>query len=326
MSLRWRINTMLVRGAVAMLKATGWYDGYWNHWRGKPFNYAQARGLHILPVHYYTPIPDTTTLNGKHDDAPSSLTGINLNLGKSLAFLESITTPYRNEFAHFPRHEIPQGRAFTLKNGAYSAGDAEVLYSMVRHIRPSKIIEIGAGNSTFVIADALRLNQRETLGTPTEFVSIEPYPPPYLQPPPPELTRLIAAPLQAISLDEFDSLNKDDILFIDSSHVSRAESDVNYEFLELLPRLNPGVIVHVHDIFLPWDYPPEWIQASRFFWNEQYLLQAFLAFNRDFEVILPLHALARVNREATTRLIPSIADFNARPSAFWMRRANRPSQ
>lgn len=315
----WVLRMAMAKLAIRLLKWTGWYDGYWNHWRGVLFEYAQSRGLHILPVHFYTPIPDTSALPQALWEGTSDVPGVNLDIPRAMALFRTIVEPYRSEFEQFP-WEKPDGPAqFYLRNSSYSTGDAETLYSVVRHYRPRRIIEIGAGQTTLVIAQALRRNRADDAARACTFVSIEPYPPEYLEPKPPELSRLIAQELQGVPLSEFEALEAGDILFIDSSHVVRIGSDVVYEFLEILPRLKPGVLVHIHDIFLPYEYPRKWFDSARFFWTEQYMLQALLQFTRGFEVLLPLHAMYRADREAFRGLIASCTQGSG-PGAFWMRR------
>jgi hypothetical protein len=318
--IRWHVNAALARVAIGLLKMTGWYDGYFRPWRGAPFEQAQRRGLHILPVHFYTPVPDTTRLPEALWEKQSELAGMDLNVARSLEFLTRLAETYQAELAQIPYEPSDDPQQFFLNNSAYRAGDAEVLYSMVRHYKPRKIIEIGAGHTTLLISQALRQNAAESGGRRCEFVSIEPYLPPYLDPAPPESSRIINQELQDLPLDEFASLGDGDILFIDSSHVVKIGSDVVYEYLEILPRLQPGVIVHIHDVFLPYEYPRAWTHTARFFWNEQYLLQAFLQFNEAFETLLPLYALYKAHPETFRALIPGCQRDSIPPGAFWMRR------
>jgi hypothetical protein len=186
------------------------------------------------------------------------------------------------------------------------------------------MVEVGSGNSTLLAAEALRHNLQDDPSAACDSVCIEPYPPAYLNPLPVGVTRILPDPVQRTPLETFTALGPGDILFIDSSHVVAIGSDVVYLYTEILPRLAPGVIVHIHDIFLPYDYPAVWIREDRFFWNEQYLLQAFLLFNDAFEVMLPLHAVARRHSEEFARAIPSCR-HGIRPSSFWMRRRGGPA-
>src|SRR5262249_5831168 len=155
-----------------------------------------------------------------------------------------------------------------------------VYYALIRHFRPKRIIEIGSGNSTVLAAAACMTNQKE-YGAAPRLTAIEPYPNEILKKGLPGLTELIDQPLQKVDLGLFQTLEEGDILFIDSSHVLRAGNDVELEYLEIIPRLKPGVFVHVHDVSLPRRYPKCYFD-QQLFWNEQQLLQAFLAFNSRF--------------------------------------------
>jgi hypothetical protein len=121
-------------------------------------------------------------------------------------------------------------------------------------------------------------------------------------------------------MELFSSLGKGDLLFIDSSHVAKIGSDVVHEYLSILPTLAPGVLVHIHDIFIPADYPRRWIEEGRFFWNEQYVLEALLSFNNEFEVIMPVHAAWRLQADRFRKLVPSVELGRQAPASFWIRR------
>jgi predicted O-methyltransferase YrrM len=150
---------------------------------------------------------------------------------------------------------------------------------MVRHFQPSTVLEVGGGFSTRVSAEAALRNGD------TKVVCIEPYPEPILTSGFPGLTKLITDRVENVGLDQFLALSANDILFIDTSHCLKIGADVQFLYLEVLPRLKEGVIVHIHDIFFPKEMPRDWILNLHKFWTEQYLVQAFLAFNRAFEVL-----------------------------------------
>jgi len=151
---------------------------------------------------------------------------------------------------------------------------------MVRYFKPRLIIEVGSGFSSLVMGRAAAKNGNAPL------VCVEPFPREFLRERFPGLQTLVERNVEQIDLEFFSQLRSGDILFIDTSHTVRIGGDVNYLFLEVLPRLNPGVIVHVHDIFLPFEYRRDWVLDEFRFWTEQYLLQAFLTFNSEFEVLL----------------------------------------
>ena len=188
---------------------------------------------------------------------------------------------------------------------------------MVRSFQPRRVVEIGCGMSTLIIAAALGRNAEN--GPSSEYVVIDPYPPSNVQAGVRGVSRLIAEEVQNVPLERFTDLQAGDILFVDSSHVVRIGSDVLYEYLEILPRLAPGVVVHAHDIFLPGQYPREWVLDRRRFWSEQYLLQSFLAFNHDFEVLWAAGLMDVRHPEVLEAAFPSY-HANARPGSFWFRR------
>jgi hypothetical protein len=193
---------------------------------------------------------------------------------------------------------------------------------MIRDLKPQRIIEIGSGRTTLLMSQAIRQNQSQDPNYSCDFLAIEPYPPEYLNPWPSEVSRILPNQLQTVALEEFTSLKSGDLLFIDSTHVAAIGSDVIYEYLEILPRLAPGVIIHIDDIFLPMNYPRYWVEKARFFWNEQYLLQAFLSFNKEFEVILPSHYLNQQYPDAIKTYIPSCQKQSYSLSSFWLKRSS----
>jgi predicted O-methyltransferase YrrM len=319
MDIRWHISKFFVKTAVKLLNWSGWYKGYWNYWRGEIFDYCQAQGLHILPVHFYTPIPDTSRLPESLWSQESELISIELNIDSAIDFLAKLSEYYQSEYAQFSFDSTFDKQQFYLNNSAYGCGDAEILYSMIRHFKPRRVIEIGSGMTTLIISQALRQNFCENPEKACNFLAIEPYPPDYLKPLPNEVSRMLSTKLQEAPLEEFTALESNDLLFIDSTHVVNIGSDVVYEYLEILPRLAPGVIVHIHDIFFPMNYPRDWIHESRFFWNEQYLLQAFLTFNQKFKVLMPTYALSQKFPEVIEAHIQSCAKYKYRPSSFWLK-------
>jgi hypothetical protein len=201
---------------------------------------------------------------------------------------------------------------------------------MIRYFKPKRVIEIGSGFSTYLSAKACLLN-KEKDGIETELIAIEPYANETLKKGFPGLTTLIQKPLEQVDLSLFQSLVENDILFIDSSHALKIGGDVKYEYLEILPRLKKGVIVHSHDIFLPWEYPKRWIMDEHWFWTEQYLLQAFLSFNSEFEVLWASHYMARKYPALMQAVFPSYqklseSEYNQAkgPASLWIRRKNNP--
>ena len=168
---------------------------------------------------------------------------------------------------------------------------------------------------------ALEANRAE--GSEGRLTAIEPYPHAFVRDAiaaRPELAEMLDEQVQGLPLDLFSSLGEGDVLFIDSSHVLRIGSDVQYEFLEILPRLRPGVLVHVHDIFLPGEYPRDWVFGPEHrFWNEQYLLQAYLIGNTRTEVAWGSNWMHRRHPEALEKAFASYDRDTRFPGSFWFR-------
>jgi hypothetical protein len=201
---------------------------------------------------------------------------------------------------------------FTLATAGLKISIRLIAYCMLRHFRPSRIIEVGGGYSTLLLAMAARRNEN------TALTCIEPYPIDPLRSDMPGLETLIRTRVENIGLPFFEQLHAGDVLFIDSSHTVRIGGDVNYLFLEVLPHLKPGVIIHVHDIFFPFEYPRKWAMEQRRFWTEQYLLQAFLAFNEEFEVLVGAQYLATHWPEQVRATFPNSPELKG--GSFWMQR------
>jgi hypothetical protein len=275
----------------------------------------RSAGFELEVRSFYSPIPDLRTIEMSVWTRPSELPGLPVfDLAAQLSFVERELGARIAEFQ--PPREPTQDRfEFFLSNGLYQGGDADLLYAMVRRYRPKRVIELGAGFSTLVTAAACSANRAD--GHDTEFISYDPYatPAPGLD----GLSELRPVPAESVPIEEFESLNEDDILFIDSSHVVRVGGDVNRLLLEVVPRLSPGVLIHLHDIFLPWEYPREWI-ANGWFWSEQHLLHALLVGNAGLEVLVAAHGLWRAHEQQLRTLIPNI-DPARPPISFWMRRS-----
>lgn len=283
------------------------------------FELWESNGFHITRKYFDTPIPDTTKLKDALWSEPSQMAGIDMNEAGQFDLLSQFVSKYKEEYESLPREKTDVPHQYYVNNVWYGSVDGETLYCMVRHFAPKKIIEIGSGNSTYLSAQASLKNRAET-GVECELIACEPYPNEVLKAGFPGLTKLRAMEAQDIPLAEFNDLGENDILFIDSSHVLRIGSDVQYEFLEILPRLNRGVVVHVHDIFFPAEYPADWIMGEHSFPNEQYLLQAFMAFNDSFEV---LWAGNYMNLKHPAKLEAAFSSYRRdgkSPRSFWIRK------
>jgi len=285
----------------------------------RSFPFWQRFGLHVTPNHFYYPIPDTASLGDELWKRRSTLPGIDLNEAGQLALLSQFANDFKAEYDRLPRDPTPVAHQYFVNNPGFTAVDGEVLYCMIRHFKPSRFLEIGAGNSTYLAAQAT-LKNRDDTGKDYVLIACEPYPNAVLKGGFPGLTSLRPTVVQNIPLADFKDLKENDILFIDSSHVLKIGSDVQYLFLEVLPVLRKGVVVHVHDIFLPAEYPREWIVDQHFFWTEQYLLQAFLSFNDSFEVLWAGSYMHLTHPEKLEKAFSSYKRDAWWPGSFWMRK------
>ena len=237
--------------------------------------------MHVPPGHFYSPInhPDIILENaGKiWADKTNVILEIDLNESEQYAFLEEI----KKYYPEFPFKQKPvSGFNYYCDNGYYGASDSVFLYSMLRHFRPKKVIEIGSGFSSLLMVEV----NKHFLKSETQFHFIEPNPErllKLLQ----ENDCLLKEKVQHVDVKLFESLDEGDILFVDSSHVSKTGSDLNHIIFEILPRLKKGVLIHFHDIFYPFEYPKNWVVDKYISWNEAYILRAFLMYNKHFKII-----------------------------------------
>lgn len=258
----------------------------------------RRRGYDVVARNFDSPLPNVAAIP---DDTwtPSELVGVDLRLDAAWALLEDELAPFVAEF--------PAG--FDLRNGTYESVDAETLYALLRWARPRLVIELGSGASSHLIHAAGAFEHRIFDPYPWAATRLRP------------VEGISVTPLRAedVPVTQFADLAAGDVLFVDTSHTVKTGGDVTRIVLEILPRLASGVLVHVHDIFLPNDYPRPWVLDLRRAYAEQYLLHAFLLFNDAFDVLLPAHALATSDPDRLARAIPSFRPGLA-PGAFWLRR------
>jgi predicted O-methyltransferase YrrM len=248
------------------------------------------------------------------------MVGIDIRERAQVRLLSEFSARFRGEYDAFPRHKTPVAHQYYVNNGNFESADGEILYCMIRYFKPRRVVEVGSGYSTYLSAQAILRNREEDRNYDCELVAIDPYPNSVLRAGFPGLSRLIAEKVQNVGMSEFDGLRENDILFIDSSHVLKIGSDVQHEYLEILPRLNRGVLVHVHDIFLPSEYPRQWVKKEYSFYTEQYLLQAFLAFNGAFEILWMGSYMHLKHPGELEKAFGSYTRDRVRPGSFWMRR------
>jgi len=282
------------------------------------FSLWEKKGFHITPVHFYEPIPDTRTLKKELWESKSELVGIDMKTQEQLKLLTQVIPSFTEEY-NFPRNKTATPHEYYLENGFFPSVDAEVLHAMIRYFQPKRIIEIGSGFSTYLAARACLLNKKRS-GVETDFLVIDPAPNETVKKGFPGLSTLIQKPVEQVPLEPFLELDENDMLLIDSSHVVRIGGDVNYEYLEVMPRLKKGAIIHIHDIFLPEEYPQEFVLENHRFWSEQYLLQAFLSFNYAFEVLWAGYYMHRNYPKECKSVFPSYKEEDKGPGSFWIRR------
>lgn len=250
---------------------------------------------------------------GGHWLAPRYEQGLDFRPAAQLQFLREAVRPYQHDFSLLCQEYRNGTEGFSLNNGYFESVDAEVLYAMLRHHIPRHIIEVGSGNSTRLMRQAIKDG-----GLQTHLTCIDPHPRVEMRQCADEF---ISAPLEETgAATALDSLAEGDILFIDSSHTVMTGGDVNFLFLEALPKLKPGVLIHIHDIFLPFDYPERWVVEERWGWNEQYLVHAFLAFNNIFEITWASRYMWEYHKDAVLSSMPNCPN-NAMPSSLWLTKA-----
>jgi len=287
------------------------------------FRLAERTGVHLTPRHYYTPVPDVRWLRRHAQlwEGASTLAGVAWDLDAQLERLARISTPYVQEVAgleFFNRVTSDQW------GPGYGPIESQVLHCFLRAHRPKRVIEIGSGVSTACMLHAL---EREA--EPAQLTCIEPLPSPVLR----ETAgaRLLVQCCQEVPAAFFSGLQEGDLLFIDSSHAVKVGSEVPRIYLEIIPRLRPGVFIHIHDIFLPYLYPPDILTWPFWAWQETVLLAALLTNNPKLEVLFCLSALHHSRPNEMRALLPDyrpramrgglFADGAAGhyPSSIWLR-------
>jgi hypothetical protein len=273
--------------------------------------------LESRPGEFGSPIPDLHEVRAHdaaifavNDDVPA----VDLNVAGQLALVDRFAALYADQ--PFDRVRRP-GLRYYPENDFFGAGAAFTLHCMLRLHRPKRLIEVGSGFSSAVILDT---NDRFLDGE-LACTFIDPHPErltSLLRPSDRDRTTVLAKPIQEVELALFDELADGDVLFVDSSHVAKVGSDVNRLVFEVFPRLRPGVLVHLHDIYYPFEYPRAWIYEGRA-WNENYLLRAFLMYNPEFAIVLFNSYLERFHRPTIAATMPLWADNVG--TSLWLRRA-----
>ena len=271
----------------------------------------------LFPIgHFYSPIADPVDIASRKDvifATKQNNVGIDFDEAGQLALLPHLKEHV--DVMDYPLKDPGDGLTYFYENDQYPVLDAEFLFAALNHFKPKNMIEIGSGYSSLITADV----NRRLLKGGLNFTCIEPFPRQFLIDGVDGITHLEVSKVEDLPLSYFDQLGDGDILFIDSSHVSKVGSDVNYLFFEIVPRLKPGVIVHVHDIFLPDEYPETWALHQNRNWNEQYVLQAFLQFNSEWKVLWAAHLMGTRHKSAVQKTFPRYPKLGGGGS-FWMQR------
>jgi len=283
-------------------------------WR-MPFCKRVLMKVGVFPIcnHYYEPLFDSSLLRYPLNQN-RNLPGINWNTDDQLQLLKCFC--FNDELKDISETKIDE-LTFHMVNKSFCSGDAEFLYNLIRHKKPTRIIEIGSGNSTLMAIKALNKNKEEFSNYKCDHICIEPFEMPWLEK---TGVTVLRQRVEEVNKAIFYELENNDILFIDSSHIIRPQGDVLFEYLELIPSLNSGVIVHVHDIFSPRDYLKEWVIDEVRFWNEQYLLEAFLSCNQNWKIIGALNYLHHNHFQQLKATCPFLTQ-DREPGSFYIQKA-----
>jgi hypothetical protein len=276
-----------------------------------------------MPVNFHSPIPDLRDLESRKVwDRRSNLAGIDFRPDTQMDFLLKLGEEFGQE-CDWPPNPSDDSHKFYTENQSFSFGCAAGAHCILRHFKPRHVIEVGSGNSSLVIAGALSLNAQDA-EEEAEYIIVDPYPQSMIEDGLLALTHLVKKRVELLDVSFFDGLGNNDVLFIDSGHVVRIGGDVNYLILDVLPRLASGVIVHFHDIGLPYEYPKVYATNPKFrmFWTEAYLLQAFLCLNNQFEILLAMNYLMTEHQEVFRSAFPFYDSYKHRAisGSFWIQR------
>lgn len=241
--------------------------------------------LFVPPGHFYSPIVDTEEIKTRYSDDPALIVkGVDINKYAQILLWNKFVDHLKKIPFPTERCKEADGFRYYYQNTAFGAGDASIYFAMLLELEPSKIIEIGSGFSSACALDTNEL----FLNNKVEFTFIEPYPKlllSLLKDQDHDHVTIIESCVQDVDLEIFKQLDAGDILFVDSTHIVKTASDVNYEVFEVLPALNSGVIIHIHDMFWPFEYPRQWVFEEKRSWNELYAIRALLMYQNEFEIL-----------------------------------------
>jgi predicted O-methyltransferase YrrM len=265
----------------------------------RAFPIFERLGVHVLPTHYYSPVANRQWM-AEHAQLWQQRYDMGWDLDEQIDWLRTTCASNLSEVAGFSFIETGEQRGIRFRYGQI---EGQTLHCVVRRLAPRRIVEVGSGASTFISSTASDLNAAESR-QPSAITAIDPYAPVQLE----ALGNVVVerVPAQEIPLDHFTSLEAGDVLFLDSTHALHAASELQRLYLKVIPALAPGVIVHVHDIFLPWMYRPS-IMKDPWDWQETALLAALLTGNPGLEVLCCQSALHDGRGEGLKEIFPDYA-------------------
>ena len=284
------------------------------HWLRCPPRDAMIKRLFVPPGHFYSPIPDPAEARARlNRKIPDALPDIAVDP----AAMEQLWARLATHMAgcDFPERAAPPHRYY-FENDFFSYADALVLHAMLRWLRPARVIEIGSGFSS-----AAMLDTRERHGVPGHLTCIDPEPDRLhglLRPHDDTWCKVLPRKIQDADTKLFTTLTAGDILFIDSAHVMKTGNDLHHILFEILPAIAPGVVIHFHDIFWPFEYPPDWVLGEQRAWNEIYALRAFLAGNAAYEILFFNDYFARFHHAAMVQAHPLVGRNTG--GSLWLRK------
>lgn len=271
--------------------------------------------------HYYSPVVATSDIVARVDNIWPATTpeilGIDWNLPVQRNVLEDWFPPFVADYDYPDDCDLPddQLRSYYSNNSQFGWLDSRSLFVFLRRLHPKRMVEVGSGYSTLLATDV----NRRFLGGSTRITCIEPYPRPFLFDTDLGI-ELLQTRVELMDPEYFRQLESGDILFIDSSHVSKTGSDVNFLLFEVLPRLAKGVFIHLHDIPLPDEYPKQWVIAENRSWNELYVVRALLMYSTAFQVVFSATCAYEYLRDSLAFALGVGGEQVLRGSSLWLQR------
>ena len=266
----------------------------------------------VFPIikNYYEPVFDFDDLKYSLN-TKRNLHSIDLNIDEQLKFLNKLN--YYEELKELNFNLPTNNSKFYIKNNFFEGGDADIYYQLIRYLKPKKIVEIGSGYSSLVALQAIKNNFYKENFT-SNILCIEPYENKWLED---SGIEVIRDKVENIEENLITSLEKNDVLFVDSSHIIRPQGDILKIFLEILPKLKKGVLVHIHDIFTPRDYPSKWLKDENRFYNEQYLFEALISHSSRYKILCSLNYLKNDYYVELKKACPYL-DKKSEPSSVYV--------